>query len=132
MECTGDRYKPLTNPPLYCLYIEDTILTILLYYRLHNSVECTGDRYKLLTNPPLYCLYIEDTQPTDAGDYTLKATNTHGESEAVISVTVLTPVPPEGKTISDSVQPNIADTLHETLKFSGNPWTLLMGPLRPR
>ena len=44
-------------------------------------------------------LFINDTDLQDEGTYVVRATNTAGEAEATVRVTVLRPVPPERKNL---------------------------------
>ena len=62
---------------------------------LHEGVTCGGEKYCLLNSPPLFCLWIKDTSPKDAGDYTIVAENNQGKSTCTITLSVLSPAPPE-------------------------------------
>ena len=58
----------------------------------HNDEPLDKERFIQLADGSLF---INDTDLQDEGTYIVRATNTAGEAEASVRVTVLRPVPPE-------------------------------------
>ena len=59
---------------------------------VHNDLPLDKERFIKLADGSLF---INDTDLQDEGTYFVRATNSAGEAEAAVRVTVLRPIPPE-------------------------------------